>query len=83
MCVCFFNVFQDILRSEVDNNTAAAEAKVMKCVLKHMRGKSQGSHQKTSSLIRWLVMRMRKDGLNASVCQTSWATSLGCPAGGS
>ncbi|KAJ1405065.1 hypothetical protein SESBI_26206, partial [Sesbania bispinosa] len=66
----------DILRSEGD---AAAEAKVMKCVLKHMRGR-QGS-EKTTNLIRWLVKRMKMDGLNASVCQTSWATSLGCPAG--
>lgn len=69
--------FQDILRSD----TSSTEAKVMKYVLKHMRGR-HGS-EKISSLNRWLVKRMRKDGLNASLYQTSWSTSLGCPAGGS
>jgi len=70
--------FQDVLRSEGD---AAAEAKVLKCVLKHMRGRKVA--EKRTSLSRWLAMRMKMDGLNASICHTSWATSLGCPAGGS
>jgi len=70
--------FQDILRSDGDT---ACEAKVLKCVLKHMRGRKGA--EKTTSLSRWLVMRMKMDGLNASICHTSWATSLGCPAGGS
>lgn len=51
----------------------------MKYVLKHLRGK-HGS-DKTTILSRWLVKRMRKDGLIASLYQTSWSTSLGCPAG--
>lgn len=55
------------------------EAKVMKCVMKHMRGR-HGS-EKTTVLSRWIVQRMRKDGFNASLYQTSWSTSLGCPAG--
>ncbi|XP_061344935.1 uncharacterized protein LOC133290827 [Gastrolobium bilobum] len=69
-------ILQDILRSEGDT---VAEAKVVKYVLKHIRGRQGG--EKTSSVNRWLVMRMKIDGLNASICQTSWATSLGCPAG--
>ncbi|KAK7369472.1 hypothetical protein VNO80_11511 [Phaseolus coccineus] len=69
-------ILQDVLRSEGD---AAAEAKVLKCVLKHMRGR-KGAENRTS-LSRWLAMRMKMDGLNASICHTSWATSLGCPAG--
>lgn len=79
LCV-FLNIngFQDILRSECDK---AAVAKVMKYVLKHMRDR-EGA-EKTTSLSRWLVKRMKMDGLNASLCQTSWATSSGCPAGGS
>ncbi|XP_027342596.1 uncharacterized protein LOC113855242 [Abrus precatorius] len=68
-------ILQDILRSEGDT---AEEGKVLKCVFKHMRGRQ--SAQKTS-LSRWLVMRMKMDGLNASICHTSWSTSLGCPAG--
>lgn len=69
--------FQDILRSE--DRTTATEAKVMKYVMKLMRHR-QG-YEKTTSLVRWLVTRIRNHGLNASLCQTSWATSLGCPAG--
>ncbi|KAG5029802.1 hypothetical protein AAZX31_05G177500 [Glycine max] len=69
-------ILQDILRSDGDT---ACEAKVLKCVLKHMRGRKGA--EKTTSLSRWLVMRMKMDGLNASICHTSWATSLGCPAG--
>ena len=72
------NGFQDILRSEGD---AAAESKVSKCVLKHLKNR-QGA-ENTTSLRRWLVTRLKMDGINASLCQTSWATSLGCPAGGS
>ncbi|KAK7273016.1 hypothetical protein RIF29_14062 [Crotalaria pallida] len=67
-----------VLRSECDK---AAVAKVLKYVLKHMRDR-QGA-EKITILSRWLVMRMKKDGLNASLCQTSWATSSGCLAGGS
>ncbi|KAK7247559.1 hypothetical protein RIF29_42444 [Crotalaria pallida] len=69
-------ILQDILRSECDK---AAVAKVLKYVLKHMRDR-QGA-EKITILSRWLVMRMKKDDLNASLCQTSWATSSGCPAG--
>ncbi|KAK7318462.1 hypothetical protein RJT34_03164 [Clitoria ternatea] len=69
-------ILQDILRSEGDT---AEESKALKSVLKHMRGRKGA--EKTRSLIRWLVMRMKMDGLNASICHTSWATSLRCPAG--
>lgn len=68
--------FQDILS---EDHTTATEAKVMKYVLKLMRHR-QG-YEKTTSVIRCLVTRIRKHGLNASLCQTSWASSLGCPAG--
>ncbi|TKY60416.1 hypothetical protein E2542_SST17515 [Spatholobus suberectus] len=69
-------ILQDILRSE---GGTAAEANVLKCVLKHMRNRKGA--EKTTSLSRWLVMRLKMDGLNASICHTSWATLLGCPAG--
>ncbi|KAK2384824.1 putative transmembrane protein [Trifolium repens] len=68
-------ILQDILRGD----TSSSEAKIMKYVLKHMR--SRNGYEKTTILSRWLVKRMRKDGLNASLYQTSWSTSLGCPAG--
>ncbi|KAL5053283.1 hypothetical protein RYX36_033965 [Vicia faba] len=68
-------VLQDVLRSD----TGLEEAKVMKYVMKLMRGR-HGS-EKTTVLSRWIVKRMRKDCFNASLYQTSWSTSLGCPAG--
>nr|AFK46398.1 unknown [Lotus japonicus] len=68
-------ILQDTLRYET-----AGEAKAKKNVLKHMRGRRQGS-EKTTSLSKWLVMRMKMDGINVSLCHTSWSTSLGCPAG--
>ncbi|KAE7998271.1 hypothetical protein FH972_002831 [Carpinus fangiana] len=37
--------------------------------------------EKTTSLKKWLVMKLKRDGYDASLCQTSWVTSLGCPAG--
>ena len=56
-----------------------AEAEVLATVLKHMRSKNDV--EKTTSKKLWLVRRLKMDGFNASLCQTSWATSLGCPAG--
>ncbi|XP_028766051.1 uncharacterized protein LOC114723957 [Neltuma alba] len=71
---CF--MLQDILRSET-----RAEAKVRNYVLnlKRMRGRSDAKNP--SRLRKWLVLRMKMDGLDASLCHTCWATSLGCPAG--
>uniref|UniRef100_A0A6N2L4M1 Uncharacterized protein n=1 Tax=Salix viminalis TaxID=40686 RepID=A0A6N2L4M1_SALVM len=37
--------------------------------------------EKTTSLKMWLVKRLKMDGFIASICRTSWVTSLGCPAG--
>ncbi|KAI4345109.1 hypothetical protein L6164_012269 [Bauhinia variegata] len=74
----YYLVLQEILRSGT-----GAESKVMEYVLKHMRKKGdKTSSSSTASLRKWLVMRLRMDDhLNASLCQTCWPTSLGCPAG--
>ncbi|KAI5582705.1 hypothetical protein POPTR_007G109700v4 [Populus trichocarpa] len=56
-----------------------AEAEVLETLLKHMRSKSDA--EKTTSKKLWLMKRLKMDGFNASLCQTSWVTSLGCPAG--
>ena len=66
--------FQEIVRSGTQ-----AEAEILECVLRHMRNKRDA--KKTTSLKKWLVMKHKIDGYNASLCQTSWLTSLGCPAG--
>ena len=66
--------FQEIVRSGTQ-----AEAEILECVLRHMRNKRDA--KKTTSLKKWLVMKHKIDGYNASLCQTSWLTSVGCPAG--
>ncbi|KAF7834168.1 DUF506 family protein [Senna tora] len=68
-------ILEDVLRSETK-----AEAKVRNYVLKHMRRRKRDS-ERTTSLRKWLVMSLKMEGLDASLCHTSWATSLGCPAG--
>lgn len=64
-----------------------AERKVLERVLKHMRKtRSDGGAKKSSingdGVNQWLAMKLKTDGYDASLCQTSWVTSLGCPAGG-
>ncbi|XP_027177790.1 uncharacterized protein LOC113776936 [Coffea eugenioides] len=70
---------QYILQEIVASRTAAEEG-LLGCVLKHMRHKIEA--EKTTSLKKWLVIRLRKDGYHGvCLCQTSWPTTLGCPAG--
>lgn len=65
---------QEILRCKTD-----AEIQVLEKVLKYM--KSRRDAEKITSLKKWLVMRLKMDGFNATLCQTSWVTTLGCPGG--
>lgn len=70
---------QYILQEIVESRTAAEEG-LLGCVLKHMRHKMEA--EKTTSLKKWLVISLRKDGYHgACLCQTSWPTTLGCPGG--
>ncbi|KAB5548292.1 hypothetical protein DKX38_011698 [Salix brachista] len=64
---------------EILGMVTEAEAEVLATVLKHMRSKNDV--EKTTGKKLWLVWRLKMDGFNASLCQTSWVTSLGCPAG--
>ncbi|KAJ8765341.1 hypothetical protein K2173_012038 [Erythroxylum novogranatense] len=64
---------------EILGTVTKAEAEVLEKVLKHMRNKMDS--EKTTGLKKWLVMRLKMDGFNASICHASCVTSLGCPAG--
>ncbi|CAK7355018.1 unnamed protein product [Dovyalis caffra] len=64
---------------EILGRVTEAETEVLETLLKHMRSKNDA--EKTTSMKTWLVMRLKMDGFNASICQTSWVTSSGCPAG--
>lgn len=70
---------QYLTLQEIVGSRTQAEAEVLECVLRHMRNKRDA--KKTTSLKKWLVMKHKIDGYYASLCQTSWLTSLGCPAG--
>ncbi|XVE83324.1 hypothetical protein DITRI_Ditri16bG0079700 [Diplodiscus trichospermus] len=69
------SALEEILRSP----RTEAEREVLEIVLKHIRSKRDV--QKTSGLKKWIAMRLKMNGFNASLCQTSWVTSLGCPGG--
>ncbi|KAJ6682791.1 hypothetical protein OIU74_020936 [Salix koriyanagi] len=64
---------------EILGRVTEAETRVLETLLKHMRSKNDA--EKTTSLKMWLVERLKMDGFIASICRTSWVTSLGCPAG--
>ncbi|XP_018816376.1 uncharacterized protein LOC108987813 isoform X1 [Juglans regia] len=72
---------QYLALQEILGSGTQAEVEILESVLRHMRSKRDAD--KNSSLKKWLVMRLKMDGYEASLCQTSWITSLGCPAGGS
>ena len=63
-----------MLRSRAD-----AESVVLERVVRHMRNKREA--ERTTSLKKWLVKRLKMDGFHASLCQNSWPTTLGCSAG--
>ncbi|KAF3440569.1 hypothetical protein FNV43_RR18853 [Rhamnella rubrinervis] len=67
---------QDILRSGAEYE---ADHQVLEIILNHLRNKRV--LEKTSGVKKWLVMRLKMDGYNASLSQSSWVTSFGCPAG--
>ncbi|KAG6660777.1 uncharacterized protein LOC122303749 [Carya illinoinensis] len=70
---------QYLTLQEILGSGTEAEAEVLESVSRHMG--SIKDAEKTTSLKKWLVMRLKMDGCEASLCQTSWVTSLGCPAG--
>ncbi|KAK9292292.1 hypothetical protein L1049_020256 [Liquidambar formosana] len=64
---------------EILKRQTPAEIEVLESVLKHMKNKRDA--ERTISLKKWLVMRLKMEGFNASLCHTSWPTTSGCPAG--
>lgn len=73
------------LQEILGSGTSEAEAEILECVLKHMcrntRDHEYEAEKTTSHRKRWLALRLRMDGYNASLCHTSWLTSSGCTAG--
>lgn len=69
-----------LILQEVISCVSDAETEVLEKVLKHMR-KKMDAKKSTSSFKEWLVMRLSLNGYDTSLCQTSWLTTLNCPAG--
>ncbi|KAK1403904.1 Fidgetin-like protein 1 [Heracleum sosnowskyi] len=68
-------ILQEVLKS-----VTAAETQVTEDVFKFMRQKLMVADT-TSSFKEWLVTRLKLDGYDASLCHTSWVTTIACPAG--
>ncbi|KAK3009573.1 hypothetical protein RJ639_013966, partial [Escallonia herrerae] len=56
-----------------------AETEVLAIVSKHLSTKPKTESEKSSSLKKWLVIRLKLDGYDASLRQNCWTTSWGCP----
>ncbi|KAK6924232.1 Protein of unknown function PDDEXK-like [Dillenia turbinata] len=67
---------QEILGSGTD-----VESEVLENVKRQMRKQNELEETTSSSVKNWLVMSLKCDGFKASLCQTSWITSLDCPGG--
>ncbi|KAF8404384.1 hypothetical protein HHK36_009267 [Tetracentron sinense] len=65
---------QEILGSVKD-----VEIDVLEKVLNYLR--NMRAARKTTNLQKWLVMRLNMDGFDASLCKTSWVTTLSCLGG--
>jgi hypothetical protein len=55
------------------------EMEIRERTMKHVR--EMGEDRKRSSLKRRLMMRLRKDGYDASLCRSSWVATTEHPGG--
>ncbi|KAK4416733.1 hypothetical protein Salat_2498800 [Sesamum alatum] len=69
-----------ILQEIVESGTKA-EGDVLGRVMKHLRKKLVDDDGRRGGLKKWVVNKLRKDGYNASLCHSSWPTTLNCPGG--
>lgn len=69
-----------LILQEVLGSVTATETQVTEDVLEFMKENFMVA-DKTSSMKEWLVMRLKLDGYDASLCHTSWVTTMDCPAG--
>ncbi|CAO2195455.1 unnamed protein product [Urochloa humidicola] len=67
-----------ILEAMVEPSTQV-EMEILERAMKHVR--EMGEERKRSSLNRRLMMRLRKDGFDASLCRSSWVATTEHPGG--
>ncbi|CAL4972852.1 unnamed protein product [Urochloa decumbens] len=67
-----------ILEAMVEPSTQV-EMEILERAMKHVR--EMGEERKRSSLKRRLMMRLRKDGYDASLCRSSWVATTEHPGG--
>ncbi|XP_019199727.1 PREDICTED: uncharacterized protein LOC109193319 [Ipomoea nil] len=66
---------------EIVESRNGVESRVVESVLKHMRDKMECDEKSCGGLKKWLIKRLRMDGFSASLCHSSWPTTLSCPGG--
>ncbi|CAL9124757.1 unnamed protein product [Musa hybrid cultivar] len=67
-----------LLEGILGDNTHA-EMEVFEKALKHVR--DAGDERKRSKVNKRLMMRLRMDGYDASLCRSSWVATMECPGG--
>ncbi|XP_038984252.1 uncharacterized protein LOC108511650 isoform X2 [Phoenix dactylifera] len=67
-------ILEGMIRSATD-----AEMEVFEKALKYVR--EMGEERKKSCVKKRLMMKLRMDGYQASLCRSSWVTTLECPGG--
>ncbi|XP_022886772.1 uncharacterized protein LOC111402631 isoform X1 [Olea europaea var. sylvestris] len=70
-----YYILQEILESG-----DVAETDVLGSVMTHMR-KNIDVEWSTTTLKKWLVKKLKIDGLNAALCHSTWPTTMNCPGG--
>ena len=69
-----FYTYQDMVEPSTQE-----EMEIHERAMKHVR--EMGEERKRSSLKRRLMMRLRKDGYDASLCRSSWVATTEHPGG--
>lgn len=61
-------------------SATSSEVEILEKILMYV--KSLGRFMETNKLKKWVVMRLKMDGYEASLCTTSWVvSSFSCPKG--
>ncbi|KAL2521358.1 hypothetical protein Fot_25281 [Forsythia ovata] len=70
-----YYILQEILES-----VNITETDILGSIMKYI-GKKIDAERSTTALKKWLVKKLKSDGHNATLCHTTWPTTLNCPGG--
>jgi len=75
---CIFSLFCGFFKGILGSSTDA-EREVFEKAMKHVR--EMGDERNSGSVKKRLMMRLRMDGYDASLCRSSWVATWDCPGG--